>query len=274
MVEIEEIQDDNDEVCAVCNNSAKQKCSACKEVYYCSREHQKLHWKAHAKKCRAFKLAEDTKVGRHYVTTRKIEVGELVLQENTPLVAGPHQGTPPVCLNCYVVLDATSAKPCDKCGWPLCQNCIKHGDECEFTMKYRKSKVSITEYGFPHPTYEAVGVIRVLALKYTNPEAYRKLLKLKDHCVEAAKQSKAFDAPNDVAGFVKRFFKVDDVSEKEITKISGILMVLFSSGLISRDCSQINATHLTLDAWNLHKSLFYKINILNSTDFSTPQNFT
>lgn len=194
-------------------------------MYYCSREHQKSHWKTHSRNCRAFKLAENPTVGRHYIATRKIEPGELVLREKSPLVAAPPQGTPPVCLSCYVVLSVDNVKSCEKCGWPLCRDCTNHGAECEFTMKYRKSKISITEYGYPHPTYRAVGVMRALALRETDPEAYRTLTSLEDHCVEAAKQPNALDVPEDVAGFVKRFFKVDDADEAEIAKIVGILQV-------------------------------------------------
>lgn len=44
------------EVCEVCGKPAEQKCSACKSVFYCSREHQKNHWKEHMKNCKAFKV--------------------------------------------------------------------------------------------------------------------------------------------------------------------------------------------------------------------------
>lgn len=41
------------EHCAVCKEvlAASKVCSACKEVAYCSVEHQRMHWKAHKKTC-------------------------------------------------------------------------------------------------------------------------------------------------------------------------------------------------------------------------------
>ncbi|PRP81485.1 hypothetical protein PROFUN_10925 [Planoprotostelium fungivorum] len=37
--------------CPVCRQPSTQKCSRCKVVYYCGREHQKEHWKEHKKTC-------------------------------------------------------------------------------------------------------------------------------------------------------------------------------------------------------------------------------
>ena len=44
------------EKCAICDKEAVQKCSACKRVRYCSREHQKQHWKEHKKICQPFEV--------------------------------------------------------------------------------------------------------------------------------------------------------------------------------------------------------------------------
>lgn len=41
--------------CAVCNVLASLKCMACKAVYYCGKEHQKIHWrKGHKHNCRCY----------------------------------------------------------------------------------------------------------------------------------------------------------------------------------------------------------------------------
>ena len=39
-------------VCAVCEAPAEHRCSACKCVAYCTREHQKKDWKAHKLVCK------------------------------------------------------------------------------------------------------------------------------------------------------------------------------------------------------------------------------
>ncbi|XP_034946527.1 SET domain-containing protein SmydA-8-like [Chelonus insularis] len=211
------------ENCAICQQSAKQKCGSCKSVFYCSREHQKLDWKKHSKQCRLFEIAEDKNVGRHLIATRKIEAGEVILIEKKPLVAAPQQGTNPVCLSCYVSLTNDNATPCQKCGWPLCNNCQEHGEECQFTVNHRDKKVSITEFGIPHPTYKCIGIVRALSLRQSDPESYQKLLNLESHC--DAKNSKRHERLKEIADFVMRFFKVDDINEEEIIKIAGILEI-------------------------------------------------
>ena len=46
--------------CAYCHVQANQRCTGCHETFYCSREHQKLHWKKHKNHCCAFKVNIDS----------------------------------------------------------------------------------------------------------------------------------------------------------------------------------------------------------------------
>nr|XP_033204798.1 SET domain-containing protein SmydA-8-like isoform X1 [Bombus vancouverensis nearcticus] len=206
--------------CAICGKNAIHKCSACGNVYYCSKQHQKEDWRNHAKACKSFKLAEDSLLGRHCIATRNIKVGEIVLKDDEPLIAGPMYNCAPVCLRCYTVLNETIAVACEKCGWPLCQDCKDHGLECNFSSSRRDHKVSITEFGHPHPSYQCITVIRALASKDVNLESYKKLLSLESHC----DRINSHELSNTVR-FIKRFFKTDDISEEEMTKIVGILQV-------------------------------------------------
>ena len=41
-------------ICGVCGKKATSRCSTCKLVYYCNREHQLLHWKVHERGCKVF----------------------------------------------------------------------------------------------------------------------------------------------------------------------------------------------------------------------------
>lgn len=87
-------------------------------------------------------------------------------------------------------------------------------------------QVQITEFDYSHPTYQCISVVRALALRETEPEAYAKFMQLEDHASEAEKQMIwGVKKPRDIAKFVKRYFAVNDVTEDEITKISGIIMV-------------------------------------------------
>lgn len=83
-------------------------------------------------------------LGRHLVATRSIPEGTIILTER-PLVVGPAQVTPPVCLGCYKLLQANSKKDCSKCGWPICSKVCEKSDahvaECEVTARRGNGKV-------------------------------------------------------------------------------------------------------------------------------------
>ena len=49
-------------ICAYCHVQANQRCTGCHETFYCSREHQKLHWRKHKNQCCAFKVRLFSKV--------------------------------------------------------------------------------------------------------------------------------------------------------------------------------------------------------------------
>jgi len=45
--------------CAFCGNSASSKCGACTLVVYCSKEHQKAHWKQHKNECASYEVIKN-----------------------------------------------------------------------------------------------------------------------------------------------------------------------------------------------------------------------
>ena len=50
---IEELGDEDVGICPVCSKTAENKCTACKEIFYCNRECQKKHWKTHKFECKS-----------------------------------------------------------------------------------------------------------------------------------------------------------------------------------------------------------------------------
>ena len=103
----------NDEItgnCSVCDKVSKSRCSGCNQVFYCSTDHQRKDWKTHKANCSPIRVCQNEKIGRHYVATRNIKPGEIVLRES-PLVIGPSQSTPPVCVGCLQVILIYSRKP-------------------------------------------------------------------------------------------------------------------------------------------------------------------
>jgi hypothetical protein len=51
MVQIEELEEPSEKICAYCNDSGTQVCSLCREMFYCSRGCQQAHWKTHRRVC-------------------------------------------------------------------------------------------------------------------------------------------------------------------------------------------------------------------------------
>lgn len=57
-------------VCVSCGAPAQLKCSACQAVAYCSRDHQKQHWKSHKASCRPFEVRIRIRVAGAAAVTR------------------------------------------------------------------------------------------------------------------------------------------------------------------------------------------------------------
>lgn len=60
---------DKDDICGICGIVASKKCSACKQVSYCSKEHQKSDWKKHKKNCKPFTVC-NFKLSSHSCNSR------------------------------------------------------------------------------------------------------------------------------------------------------------------------------------------------------------
>uniref|UniRef100_A0A336MII8 CSON001087 protein n=1 Tax=Culicoides sonorensis TaxID=179676 RepID=A0A336MII8_CULSO len=214
--------------CAICDKVTKTRCSACQSVFYCCVEHQKSDWSRHKISCHPFKIETNPEYGRYLVATKDIKAGDIVLKES-PLIVGPSQVTPPVCVGCLQKIDEKRHSECAKCGWLICrsdcQNSLAHKDECQLTQA-RGDKVSIKHFYTPHPTYQCLAVIRALMLKESAPEKYKKLLELESHD-EERKSTEQWDLDSKhIAGFIIRFFKCESKwSVDEILKVTGILQV-------------------------------------------------
>lgn len=67
-------------LCVVCNQRASFFCSICRTVWYCSKLHQKSHWKVHKPNCpgKAYQIAEDANTGHHLVASKDLEAGSKI----------------------------------------------------------------------------------------------------------------------------------------------------------------------------------------------------
>lgn len=180
-------------VCDICQQPANQICGGCKQIYYCSRTHQKLGWKdGHKYKCCAFKIEHTDTLGRHMVATRDIKQGEMIFKEK-PAVLGPRITSSALCLTCGVRLEPLAETydfyKCTTCHWPMCgPKCEKsdvHKPECK-VMSERKYQCDI-KYEFPdkvESAYCVISPLRVLLMKFSNPQQYENLINLESHLDE------------------------------------------------------------------------------------------
>lgn len=86
--------------CALCSAEANSHCGGCNKVSYCTKEHQKKHWKIHKSECCCWKICESPLLGRYLAAVRDIKAGEILLKER-PILVTPPKVTPPICLGCY-----------------------------------------------------------------------------------------------------------------------------------------------------------------------------
>lgn len=104
--------------------------------------------------------------------------------QESPILCGPSQVTPPVCVGCLNKIDEHNYTECSKCGWLVCskacENAPQHAGECQLT-EARGSKVEIRHFYNPHPAYQFITVIRALMLKELSPKKYEMLMKLEHH---------------------------------------------------------------------------------------------
>ncbi|KAH9632380.1 hypothetical protein HF086_011880 [Spodoptera exigua] len=200
--------------CIVCLSPAIQKCSGCQNVHYCSKDHQKQDWKQHKFQCTPARVKENEKYGRYLEATRDIKAGDIVLKEK-PLITGPAQVTPPVCLGCYKLLEEGKIVSCEKCGWPFCSaDCIlkeEHDPECHYTQQRGE---------------KCITVLRCLYQRDHNKKLWDKIQALQSHCEDRKNTDKWNNDKKMVADFIWKFFKLEGTfSEEEIMKCCGILQI-------------------------------------------------
>ncbi len=109
--------DNKTENCALCTKKANLRCSGCLIVFYCCKDHQKIHWKEHKQECSAYKVRKfffaicenqeelllqisiSDNVGRFVMSTRDLRPGEIILKEKALILAPLHFNFN-VCLGC------------------------------------------------------------------------------------------------------------------------------------------------------------------------------
>ncbi|CAH1154576.1 unnamed protein product [Phaedon cochleariae] len=176
------------ETCAKCGAPSELKCSACKLVSYCNKEHQKEDWKNHKTNCRPFKIADDPVIGKCLIATRDIKPGEQILSEY-PLVSGPRphfvEEGPVPCPGCCRLIIGQQAARCKGCDFPVCnpdcpglQDLNRHGQEC-LVLGIRATRAVDGLHEFYRQ--DALLALRCLLLQSRKPQKFARLMEMEAH---------------------------------------------------------------------------------------------
>ncbi|ALC45151.1 CG18136, partial [Drosophila busckii] len=221
--------------CAYCQAKASQLCTACRSVVYCSREHQKEHWKrGHKLECKCYEVASNVQLGRHLIATRDIKMGEQILKE-APLVFGPKVAATPLCLGCHRNLlapehPAKDFYKCSGCSWPMCcKECEQspyHVDECRLIAASNfecKISYNAVEPERKESAYCVILLLRCLQLKSSNPAGFAQMNQLQDHLQERLQTPLYQVLRANLITFIKTVLGLRDWSEMDILRIAAIL---------------------------------------------------
>lgn len=118
--------------CAVCSQAADKSCSGCKNVYYCSLNHQKEDWKRHKNSCAPYSVS--TKDGvKVLILRRNVPQGTILLDETSIFHVPESNGikVDSICLVCGLHMISATDSRCSICTWPVCGlNCEAVWSKC------------------------------------------------------------------------------------------------------------------------------------------------
>ena len=202
--------------CAFCGSPATLICGGCGEVAYCSRDHQKKHWKAgHKVNCKAYKIEVHPQYGRYLVTTRDLKPGSRILSKVQPSVLGPQLNMIELCcVRCTSkILFNKASVQCPQCHFPICsKRCIHEETDplCKFLAKVPNKQ-----------NLQLITPLKFLMLKDSNPDLFANLLKLESHSEELKKSERWKEYKGKI---IEPLTALDDAfDENLIVKLVGIL---------------------------------------------------
>ncbi|CAH1164666.1 unnamed protein product [Phyllotreta striolata] len=235
------------EKCAECGAPSELKCSACKLASYCSKEHQKQHWKNHKTACRPFEIQVDPLIGKCLVATRDIKPGDVILSE-LPIVYGPRphmvEEGPVPCPGCCKLIIGEKSARCEGCDFPVChpdcpglKDMDRHGHEC-MILGLRDVRAINGLHEFYRQ--DALLTLRCLLLQHRHPKKFAQLLDMEPHLERRGPNTDVYRTIEErIADYLhSNFFHpmtilegrsgkkvLEDISRETIHKICGVIDV-------------------------------------------------
>lgn len=229
--ELDSLMENEEIVCSICQAPTTASCPAC-EIPCCS-----LHTVAHrpSDTCLPFTVKVAPGVGRYVVATRNISASEIIL-EDIPACVGPNFDTEAICLECMGRVDGSIL--CVHCNLPLCsEECRdgpRHKPECKM-FSQMEPKVQLKQYtkapsaknstGTICHEYTCISVLRLLALRDSDPDSWARVQLLMDHDTERRKETEYWNMfQSNVVDYVRKKGGLEDTyTEEEIHRVIGIL---------------------------------------------------
>ncbi|CAL8127363.1 unnamed protein product [Orchesella dallaii] len=162
--------------------------------------------------------------GNYVVASRTIEAGELIVLER-PISIGPYSPPDmlPLCLTCCKDIGLSSK--CSKCRWPVC------GQECEESPLHASNECEIFSKNNVRPPnvlreYFSVETLRVLLLRDTNFDAWKRVLEFVPHSQDRENDLLAKACTEFINDFIQnRCNLADQFSLQEIDHVVGVLSI-------------------------------------------------
>ncbi|XP_075213241.1 SET domain-containing protein SmydA-8-like [Lycorma delicatula] len=232
MPNIKEIDTENEKKnCAVCNEKAPHMCSVCRAVSYCSKEHQKQHWKQHKLICNSYEVKLNNQLGRYLIASRDLSTNDKIISES-PLILGPKMFEPtPLCLGCY--RPPTPGVRCPNCLWPFCHpQCPgltdphHHSVEC-FILSLGKSLA--LQPGILR--YEIITPLRCLLLQKRNKKKWQQIMTMEAHSNSRGPETEIYKELEDlvvnylIENYLKQLEEGLNYSKELLQRICGVLDV-------------------------------------------------
>ncbi|XP_040563548.1 SET domain-containing protein SmydA-8 [Lepeophtheirus salmonis] len=203
--------------CFLCQETTHRQCEFC-DTFVCSDNHLDSH--REKGNCLPYQVIVCPASGRHFVATRDIFAGEMILVDQ-PSVIGPSKNTASLCLECYRPIDKEPSKVFCECGFLFCSTCIKlkggfHELECRQMISSKEIK---TDESFNRLEYACIFFLRFWMLRQHSPDLWGRLTSLNIGDTNDLQETSLVE---EMVEILQNKFGAHDILAKDIYQMMGI----------------------------------------------------